>query len=199
MSDVFKSAERNGRHQVRFHSCGRHFCFTDFCLSKSSLDVLDFSCIQFREIKTHEFTQESYPRVSFGFSWQGRRLPILFLWTLCRGCVALGDFLTLFMFSSSLPSPLSNSYFLSVPNVICFIYDNSEMSRKFNVFWIANHLPSSNNKSLFGWDVFMGKNYVVDEVTALRRLSFIGQYHTNSQLAFFVRLKILLCLNCRSV
>lgn len=50
--------------------------------------------------------------------------------TFCRRCVPLGDFLTLFMFLSCSPFRLNNSYFLSVPNAICFINDNSKMSRK---------------------------------------------------------------------
>lgn len=62
-----------------------------------------------------------------------RRLAIFFFFfcgTFCRRCVPLGDFLTLFMFFSSSPFRLNNSYFLSVPNSICFINDNSETSRK---------------------------------------------------------------------
>lgn len=37
---------------------------------------------------------------------------------------------------------------------------------------------------MFSWE----KNYVVDEMTALKWVSFIGQIQTNSQLAFVVRL-----------
>lgn len=105
-----------------------------------------------------------------------------FLWKMCF----FGRFsYTVYVFSSS-PFRLNNSYFLSVPNAICFINDNS-CQEKFNVFWIANHLPSSNNKSLVAGVVFMGKNYVVVEMTALRWASFIGQNQTNFQLAFVVR------------